>query len=154
MLTARPRGVARGAAPLTAVTDKPSAALIKGQVTAFTGNLSGQDKQDVEYTTLAAQLNSDIVVPDNQSFEQMQAWFANYSKVMSNLSRRSTGMGPFIPANYVMRPITCFPLSEADPKMRSMHAQSSWQVTDWLSRDSMSRLFSTMSKKNCCRSGT
>lgn len=85
MLAVRPRGAARGAAPLTAVTDRPSAALIKGQVTAFSGNLSGQDKQDVEYTTLAAQLNSDVVVPDNQSFEQMQAWFANYSKVMSNL---------------------------------------------------------------------
>lgn len=72
-------------APLSAETDKPTASLIKGQVTAFSGNLSGQDKQDIEYTTLAAQLNSDIVVPDNQSFESMQAWFANYSKVMSNL---------------------------------------------------------------------
>ncbi|MDD2874736.1 MAG: hypothetical protein RBT39_16720 [Azoarcus sp.] len=72
-------------APLTAETDKPTAALIKGQVTAFSGNLSGQDKQDIEYTTLAAQLNSDIVVPDNQSFENMQAWFKNYSSVMSNL---------------------------------------------------------------------
>ncbi|MBR0564871.1 hypothetical protein J5J83_01925 [Azoarcus sp. L1K30] len=78
------RGMVLGA-PLPGAGDKPSAALIKGQVTAFLGNLSGQDRQDVEYTTLAAQLNSDVVVPDNQSFENMQAWFSNYSKVMSNL---------------------------------------------------------------------
>jgi len=85
MLGSQSRRAAILGAPLTAETDKPSAALIKGQVTAFSGNLSGQDKQDIEYTTLAAQLNSDIVVPDNQSFENMQAWFKNYSSVMSNL---------------------------------------------------------------------
>ncbi len=85
MLMSQSRRAAILGAPLTAATDKPTAALIKGQVTAFSGNLSGQDKQDIEYTTLAAQLNSDIVVPDNQSFENMQAWFKNYSSVMSNL---------------------------------------------------------------------
>ena len=67
------------------VADVPSAKLIKGQVTAFTEGLSGQDKQDVEYTTLAAQLNSDVKVPDNQSFEGMKKWFKNYASVMSNL---------------------------------------------------------------------
>lgn len=65
--------------------DKPSAALIKGQVTAFSGGLTGQDKQDVEYITLAAQLNSDVKVTDNQSLQGMQDWFKNYTSVMSNL---------------------------------------------------------------------
>jgi hypothetical protein len=54
-------------------------------VTAFTSALTGQDKQDVEYTTLAAQLNSDLVVKDNQSLNGMKAWFKNYASVMSNL---------------------------------------------------------------------
>jgi hypothetical protein len=46
-----------------------------------------QDKQDVEYTILADQMNSDVKVPDNQSLEGMKAWFKNYSEVMSNLGR-------------------------------------------------------------------
>ena len=76
----------RAAAPPSAEADPaPSAKLIKGQITAFTAGLTGQDKQDVEYTTLAAQLNSDVEVPDNQSFAGMQAWFKNYASVMSNL---------------------------------------------------------------------
>jgi hypothetical protein len=70
---------------LTEPAPKPSGALIGGQVAAFTAGLTGQDKQDVEYTTLAAQLNSDVVVPNNQSREGMQAWFKNYATVMSNL---------------------------------------------------------------------
>lgn len=70
---------------LAEVDARPSAALINGQVTAFTAGLSGQDKQDVEYTILAAQMNSDVKVSDNQSLEGMKAWFKNYSEVMSNL---------------------------------------------------------------------
>lgn len=75
----------RDAGRVESAPDAPSASLIKGQVTAFTANLSGQDKQDVEYTALAAQLNSDVKVPNNQSFADMKAWFKNYSTVMSNL---------------------------------------------------------------------
>jgi len=75
----------RTAPVLAEVADKPSASLIEGQVTAFTVGLSGQDKQDVEYTILAAQLNSDIKVTDNQSLNGMKAWFKNYTTVMSNL---------------------------------------------------------------------
>ncbi len=73
------------AAPDVEADTKPSAKLIKGQVTAFTAGMTGQDKQDVEYTTLAAQLNSDIKVPNNETFEGTKAWFANYASVMSNL---------------------------------------------------------------------
>lgn len=73
------------AAPTVEADPKPSAKLIKGQVTAFTAGMTGQDKQDVEYITLAAQLNSDIKVPNNQSFEGTKAWFENYRTVMSNL---------------------------------------------------------------------
>ena len=65
--------------------DKPTATLIKGQVTAFSAGLQSQDKQDVEYTTLAAQLNSDVMVKDNQTLQGMQDWFKNYASVMSNL---------------------------------------------------------------------
>ena len=75
----------RRMAMLESVGDAPTASLVKGQVTAFTANMSGQDKQDIEYTTLAAQLNSDVKVPDNQSMDGMKAWFKNYSNVMSNL---------------------------------------------------------------------
>lgn len=84
-LSASPPRSSRSEFSLAEVGNKPSAALINGQVTAFTAGLSGQDKQDVEYTTLAAQLNSDVKVPDNQSLDGMRAWFRNYATVMSNL---------------------------------------------------------------------
>lgn len=77
--------VSKRAEPSLETDEKPSAKLIKGQVTAFTAGMNGQDKQDIEYTTLAAQLNSDVKVPDNQSFDGMKAWFHNYADVMSNL---------------------------------------------------------------------
>lgn len=80
-----PAMASTAATPDNKPADKPSAELIKGQVTAFTAGMTGQDKQDVEYTTLAAQLNSDVKVPDNQSYEDMQEWFKNYAKVLSNL---------------------------------------------------------------------
>lgn len=75
----------RTATVLASTDEKASASLIKGQVTAFTAGMAGQDKQDIEYTTLAAQLNSDKVVSDNQSIKGMKDWFKNYSSVMSNL---------------------------------------------------------------------
>jgi hypothetical protein len=67
--------------------DKPTASLIAGQVTAFTAGMSGQDKQDVQYTTLAAQLNSDVVVPpkNQKTMKGMEEWFDNYNLVMSHL---------------------------------------------------------------------
>ena len=66
--------------------DKPTASLVAGQITAFTAGLFGQDKQDVLYTALAAQLNSDVIIPpaNQKTVQGMKDWFDNYSTVMSN----------------------------------------------------------------------
>jgi len=70
---------------LMAAPPKPSATLVMGQVAGFTAGLTGQDKQDVECTTLAAQLNSDVKVKDNKTYDGVLKWFDNYASVMSNL---------------------------------------------------------------------
>jgi hypothetical protein len=75
----RPMGLLMAAPP------KPSATLVMGQVAGFTAGLSGQDKQDVECTTLAAQLNSDVKVTDTKTYSGVRKWFDNYASVMSNL---------------------------------------------------------------------
>jgi hypothetical protein len=70
---------------INAIPYTPSASLVKGQITAFTSGLTNQEKRDVEYTMLAAQLNSDMLVKDNQTLPGMKRWFKNYADVLSNL---------------------------------------------------------------------
>lgn len=83
LATTAPRAVAMKATVVD--VSKPSASLIKGQVQSFTAGLTGQDRQDIEYITLAAQLNSDVKVPKSNSLAGVQAWFKNYASVMSHL---------------------------------------------------------------------
>lgn len=83
-VTARgPRPVRTGL--LKAASPKPTASLVMGQVAAFTAGLTDQDKMDVQCTTLAAQLNSDVKVKDTKTYAGVLKWYENYASVMSNL---------------------------------------------------------------------
>jgi len=74
--------LAQPAAPVD--TEKPSGAIDKGSLVAFTAGVSLQHRSDALNSTLLAQLNSDKLF-NRFDAGQLMKWYENYVKVLANI---------------------------------------------------------------------